>query len=284
MRKTKLWLITAALLILIGCLIFGGVMTVLNWDFTKLSTVKFETNNYEINEEYKSISVVTDTADIVFIPLESTNTSVVCREHTNLKHSVAVKDNTLVIELIDNRKWYEYIGITIGSQKITVYLPKAQYDMLTIKESTGNIEIPKDFNFNSIDIKTSTGNINAENITTGTFNLSVSTGNINLKNISCESLTTNGSTGKVTLQNVIATDSFSIKRSTGDIKFDKCDAAEILVETDTGNVKGALLSDKVFIAKSDTGKINVPKTVTGGRCEITTNTGDIKIDIIKPGD
>ncbi len=284
MRKTKLWLITAALLILIGCLIFGGVMTVLNWDFTKLSTVKFETNNYEINEEYKSISVVTDTADIVFIPRESTNTSVVCREQRNLKHSVTVKEDTLFIEIIDNRKWYEYIGINIGSQKITVYLPKAQYDMLTIKESTGDIEIPKNFNFNSIDIKTSTGNINAENITTGTFNLSVSTGNINLKNISCESLTTNGSTGKVTLQNVIATDSFSIKRSTGDIKFDKCDAAEILVETDTGNVKGALLSDKVFIAKSDTGRINVPKTVTGGKCEISTDTGDIEIDIIKHGD
>lgn len=281
MKKIKLRLITSALLILIGCLIFTGAMTMLNWDFTKLSTVKFETNNYEINEQYKSISIVTDTADITFIPRESANTSVVCREHTNLKHSVMEKDNTLCIELVDNRKWYEYIGINIGSQKITVYLPKAEYNMLTIKESTGDIEIPKDFNFNSIDIKTSTGNINAEKLTTNTLNLSVSTGNINLKDISCESLTTNGSTGRVTLQNVIATDSFSIKRSAGDIKFDKCDANDILIETDTGNVKGSLLSDKVFIARSDTGKINVPKTATGGKCEITTDTGYIKIDIIK---
>ena len=60
----------------------------------------------------------------------------------------------------------------------------------------------------------------------------------------------------------------------------ECDAAEIFVETDTGDVKGSLLSEKVFIPKSDTGDIKVPKTVTGGRCEITTDTGDIKIELV----
>ena len=54
----------------------------------------------------------------------------------------------------------------------------------------------------------------------------------------------------------------------------------MFVETDTGDVTGSLLSDKVFITKSDTGSIDVPKTVTGGKCEITTDTGDIKIEII----
>lgn len=318
MKKTKIWLMIAALLILIGCVIFGGVMTVLNWDFNKLSTVKYETNNYEINEEYKSISIATDTADIVFVPCESANTSVVCHEQRNLKHSVTIKEDILVIEVIDTRKWYEYIGIALGNQKITVYLPKAQYDMLSIKESTGDIEIPKEFNFNSIDIltstgdvkvyasaygdikiKTSTGNISAKNISADALDLSVSTGKINISdvisegdikinvstgkaymtNIKCKSVISSGNTGNISLKNVIATELFSIKRSTGNITFDKCDAAEISAQTDTGNVKGSLLSDKVFIVKSDTGKINVPKTITGGRCEITTDTGDIKIEI-----
>ena len=70
---------------------------------------------------------------------------------------------------------------------------------------------------------------------------------------------------------------FLIKRSTGDIRFDNSDATEIFVETDTGNVTGSLLTDKVFITQTDTGNVNVPKTVTGGRCEITTDTGNIKI-------
>jgi len=78
----------------------------------------------------------------------------------------------------------------------------------------------------------------------------------------------------------VAEQLLSIERSTGDVQFDGCDAGEIYVETDTGAVKGTLLSEKVFIVESDTGSIRVPKSVTGGKCEITTDTGDIKIDIV----
>ena len=62
-KITKIWLIIAASLVLVGCIIFGGVMTMLKWDFTKLSTGKYETHNYEIDEKFNNISIVTDTAE-----------------------------------------------------------------------------------------------------------------------------------------------------------------------------------------------------------------------------
>ena len=109
MRKaTKIWLIIAASLVLIGCIVFVGVMVMLKWDFAELSTSKYETNGYEINENYQSISIVTDTADITFVPSEDSKCYVECREQKNLKHSVTVQDGTLVIKLVDTRKWYEY--------------------------------------------------------------------------------------------------------------------------------------------------------------------------------
>ena len=52
------------------------------------------------------------------------------------------------------------------------------------------------------------------------------------------------------------------------LKFDGSDAAEIFVKTTTGNVTFSLLIDKVFITKTDTGNINVPKIADGGKCEI----------------
>ena len=70
-----------------------------------------------------------------------------------------------------------------------------------------------------------------------------------------------------------------IGRSTGDVRFEECDAAEIFVRTDTGDIKGSLLTDKMFFAEADTGSVRVPKTTSGGRCEITTSTGDIRITI-----
>jgi len=315
-KKTKIWLIIATFLILIGSIIFCVIMNKLKWDFTKLSTNKFETNEYEIADNFNDITIVTDTADIVFIPSENLNSLVICNEQKNVSHSVKVIDNTLLIEVIDTRKWYEHIGINFNTPKITIYIPKNEYGNLLIKSSTGDIKIPEDFKFTSIDIlentgdiinyasvyetikiKTSTGNINVGNMFAGMIELSTSTGKVEVINVNsygdvkinvstgktnitdtnCKNVISSGSTGNISLKNVIATEKFSIERSTGDVKFKDCDANDIFVKTDTGNVTGSLLTDKVFFVQTDTGSIDVPKTMSDEKCEITTDTGDIKI-------
>ncbi|MBE6781020.1 MAG: DUF4097 domain-containing protein [Ruminococcaceae bacterium] len=317
-RVVKIWLIIGASLVLIGAIIFGGVMTTLDWDFSSLSTEKYVTNEYEISDSYDNIKIITDTADIIFVPSEKTK--IVCYEETQIKHLVTVKDDTLVIEVNDTRKWYEHIGINFGSPKITLYIPKGEYGELVVKGSTGDTEIPKEFKFESIDIsqstgnvkclssaggdikiKTSTGNITTEKINADSLSLTVSTGEINvsdiectgdlsvkvstgkakLKNVKCNNIISTGDTGGITLNNVIAKENFLVTRSTGNVKLIGCDAGEISITTDTGDVLGTLLSDKVFITKTDTGSVKVPETLSGGKCKITTDTGNIKIEIKK---
>lgn len=317
-KKTKIWLIIATCLMLVGGIIFGSVMTVFKWDFTKLSTNKYETKDYEINENFSSISINTDTADITFLVSKDNKCYVSCYQQKNTPYLVEVKDETLLIDEVNKRKWYEYIGINFRAPKIAVSLPDTLYTELFIKESTGDIEIPNAFKFiradislstgdieffanaEHIKIKTSTGNICVENITAkdlelsastghitvsnvncdGDVNISVSTGKTKLTNINCKNLTSTASTGDLYLNNVIALEKFSVKRDTGNVRIDSSDGGEIFIETDTGDVTGSLLTEKVFITNTDTGNINVPKTVKGGKCEITTDTGDIKISII----
>ncbi|MBQ3482769.1 MAG: DUF4097 family beta strand repeat protein [Clostridia bacterium] len=297
-KSVKIWLIIAASLILIGCVAFVGVMTVLRWDFAKLSTVQYETRTYEIGEDYKNISIVSDTADIVLVPSQDAKSAVECYEQKNVKHAVAVKDSTLVIEITDARKWYERIEIGVGSPKIIVYLPQGEYGALSVRSDTGDMEIAKGFCFESIDIsqrtgnvtnyasatgaikiKTTTGDICVENVSAGSLELSVSTGDTDLADIACKSMRSEGDTGDLLLKNVIAEQGIFVTRTTGDVTFEGADAAEIIVQTDTGDVKGSLLSDKVFVTSTDTGRVRVPSTATGGRCEITTDTGDIQIRI-----
>ena len=89
------------------------------------------------------------------------------------------------------------------------------------------------------------------------------------------------SSGDISLKNVISTEKISVERSTGDVTLDRSDAAELFIMTSTGDVEGSLLTNKVFITKTDTGRIDVPNSIIGGRCEITTDTGDIKISILE---
>lgn len=285
---------------------------------TACSSMNYETNIHEVNEEFNNISINTDTADIAFIPSEDVMCKVVCYEEAKKSHSVEVQNGTLTVNVINNKQWYDYIGINIDSPKITVYLPESKYFSLVIEESTGDIEISKDFEFKNIDISlstgdikcyasaeevikiaTSTGDIYAANIFASSLDLTVSTGRVTvsdmtcdgditigvstgkvyLTDIECKNLISTGSTGDISLKNVISTEKISIERSTGDVTLEDSDATELFIKTNTGDVEGSLLTDKVFITKTNTGRINVPNSITGGRCEITTGTGDIKISI-----
>lgn len=308
------------LLILVGLVAFVCVMTALDWDFKRLSTVKYETESYEITEPIASISIDTDTSDITFLPSADGKTSVICYEQIHAKHTVSAINGSVEIKLVDTRKWYEHINImNFDTPKITVYVPEEICFALKVDASTGDIEIAREINLDYADItlstgdvkalasaqkgikiKASTGDITAENIScSGDVSLEVSTGNINVSNlectgdieikvstgkatlsdITCQNLTSSGSTGNLYLKNTVAAGFFSIERSTGDVKLDGCDAGEIKIETSTGDVTGTLLSSKIFFAEASTGEVNVPNTTTGGRCEITTSTGDIEISI-----
>ena len=60
-KTTKVWLITAASLAVLGLLIFTGVMAVYGWDFTKLGTVKYTTNLCKVSGDFEKVSIDTET-------------------------------------------------------------------------------------------------------------------------------------------------------------------------------------------------------------------------------
>ena len=258
-KRTKFWLLTAAALVSVGAILFGGVMTVLKWDFTKLSTTKHETNTYEITEVFTGISVDTDTANVIFKVSADGKSKVECFEESKGKHMVSVQDGILTISNKPEKAWYDHIGINFTAPKITITLPQAELESLTLKLSTGKVLLEK--------------------LNVGDLDISVNTGKVILTDIVCKSLTSTGNTGDIDLKNVVAAETFSITRTTGDISFDSCDAAQITATTNTGDIEGSLLTDKVFIAQTSTGDIELPDTSTGGTCKLRTNTGDIEITI-----
>ena len=294
-KSTVILLIIATSLVVLGCVVFGCAVIMMNGDLAKMGTNKHETNGYDISEEFHSIRVDTDTADIELIPSDDGKCSVVCVERIHAKHNVSVEDGVLCIKLVDTRRWYEYIGIGFnGSPSIKVYIPAGEYGSLTVKASTGATEIPKDFGFESMDItastglikssasvkgavniKASTGSVSLENVSVGSLDISVSTGKvtvtgncegdmsigvstgrIRLSDLNCKNFSSTGSTGDITLARVEVAEKLYIKRSTGDVELERTEAADMTVITDTGDVT---------LESSDAERIS-----------ITTDTGDVE--------
>ena len=372
MRKGTGRRILVITLTILSVAIILGAIIMLASGFQKLSE-----KEEKINTGFSSIEINTSLSDVDLVLATDGACRVVLREQKNLEHTVEVKDGKLKINVNDTRKWYQHIGISFTSPKITVYLPKSEYAALSVNLDTGNVYVPKDFSFGNIgisgstgnvtsyaavkdtlNIKTGTGKITVKDSALGTLNVTASTGNVTLTNITCtsdvsvtlttgkttvttlecrgfvsegstgdivinglsasgelslerstgkitasaitcakealvkvttgkvhltdmtcDSLTLEGTTGDLRLTGVISGGTLTIIRSTGDVIFEDSDGADITVETTTGSVKGTLLTDKVFTTETDTGNVDVPDTASGGACNITTETGNISIEI-----
>ena len=274
------------------------------------------TREQKITDDFKTIEIDTDTSDVTILPSEDGECKVVCIETEKISHTAIVRDGKLIIGVSDTRNGLE--KLSAPKMSVAVYLPRSEYSALTAETDTGAISIDGDFTFDTVNIESDTGKITVKgiecaalfadldtgnmmihdvsssrliklesdtgnavigNCTAEEVYIDTDTGKVNIDTCGCTILGISVDTGDIGLVNVIAEGKFDIVSNTGDVRFTSCDAASVFVTTDTGDVKGSFLTDKVIFADTDTGKVEIPKLTSGDKCEITTDTGDIKITI-----
>ena len=294
----------------------SGIET--NETHVSIGTAEMITNTHSIGKTFDSINIHTDVAYVNFELAKDGACKVVCEEYEQDKHEVFVENGTLTVRKQSAGQEYIPFGISAEHQNITVYLPQESYENLLISTDTGKVVVPEFLAFGnaevstdtgyidffaavsgSLSIRSDTGRVTAQNIEPKSLNISTDTGDISLKNIrisgdaairtdtgdtemvsvKCRGLKMESHTGDIVLEKVIASAAADMRTDTGDINLKGFDAEAIYIRTDTGEVMGTILSEKVFLVESNTGDIDVPKTISGGRCEITTDTGDITIEI-----
>lgn len=170
------------------------------------------------------------------------------------------------------------IKATTGRIMVSDIAPTGDVQLQT---NTGHVTLRSAQIDGHLFIHTTTGRIHLEDVDCGRIDLESSTGDKTILRLNCASLTSESSTGRSRFTDVIAKGKISIEADTGDVKLEKCDAAELSIKTDTGDVSGSLLSEKIFYAETDTGRVRVPHTTTGGKCEVKTDTGNITFTVEK---
>ena len=317
-RRLRKLIPAALILLVVGAPIMVAAMFSMKFDFRRLGTRRTVTNTYTPAGDFEDILIGIDTAELTFLPSEDGKLKVICVEEEGMQHLVAVSDGTLSIQAVDTQRWHEKIGVGGEKTSVTVYLPKKEYGALTLKTSTGDVTVPAAFRFRSVlmtassadidfraftegsvSIRTSTGDISLDGLKADSLDLTASTGHIRVSasviagsvkvqtstgevgftDLNCADARVKTTTGEVDLTRVLASESLRIETDTGDVSFDRSDAPEIRVETDTGDVTGTLLTPKTFEADTHTGRVKLPRSEPGGRCELKSDTGDFEISI-----
>ena len=300
MSLTKKLLIAGIAFVACGLILSGIAFAAVGFNVNALSTAEYVTNRYEFGDEIHNIKTDVTIADVSIARSSNGICSVECVEEKDDTHSVKVESGTLLISNKQNKKTAFHFAFDISTQtpKITILLPDEAYDNLTAGSDTGDVSVSDEFTFNEVSIKTDTGDVTLLSSVKENIKIETDTGDMTIKDISaadidiktdtgdtkmagveCANLDLKQDTGELSMENVVASGRFNIKSSTGDVNFTGCDAAEIYVKTDTGDVLGSFLTDKVITTKTDTGDVNVPKSTSGGRCEVETDTGDIRLEI-----
>lgn len=304
--------------IVVGAALLTVGSVILAVGLTQAAKEESKTNEYVLEQDFHNFDIDLSTSDFEIKLLEGTNKKVVVKETEKQYHEVKIENDTLVVKQVDTRKWHERLFSFNFGINITIYLPEANYSSFKMESSTGHVYIPHSCSFDDFDLKLSTGDVEIDcNVTnsmkieasTGDMTLSnldaksvnlkastgnvtlnkvnaseditvdVSTGKVNMTDVKSKDMNVSTSTGRVVLNDVIVSNHIEIETGTGDVKLNDCDADTLKIKTDTGDVIGTLLTNKVFYVKTDTGKVEVPQSTTGGLCEIETDTGDIKLQI-----
>ena len=230
-------------------------------------------------------------------------------------HTLFAEVSTGNIEIKDG---FTFGDTELHSTTGNTYLRSNVTGALTVTASTGSIDV-RHVTPRSLFLSVSTGHIVLSDATvTEDVTITSSTGDQSLSDIRCRNLSAQSSTGEIALRRIDASDALqfttttgrsslfqttcgtlngaattgkihceylnvlgdlTLQTDTGDVILSLSDAANLHITTGTGDVEGTLLTEKIFNTASDTGHIRVPNGITGGICEVRTDTGDITFHI-----
>ena len=214
-----------------------------------------------IGEGFVNIEIISNTADLTFVPAD--DCKIEYTTHKRITYSTTVENDTLKIKVEDNRRWFQRIFSFGDSSKLTVYLPAGEYSALTIQQNTGNIKVPADYVFGSVDIDVSTGDIGFYATVVEALKIHATTGDITLENVSCGSLDTKVSTGKTSLSNVSVTGDATVNASTGDTFLTGVSFGNLSSVANTGDLTATGLNGGSLSIERSTGEVSLCYVICG---------------------
>lgn len=318
--REKRAITVAVVFIVVGVVTALAAAEATDFDFSKLVNIGYENVTYFGNtgDNFRIIDIESTDCDVILRYSDDKSWKVVCPQNDKVKYKAESKNGTLTVRRIDERHWYDHIGVNLPFVNAKIYVYVADTEFLTIKVRTtsGDITVPHDFSFRDASLETTSGDISfaseskstevtlkttsgdivfsgkaqsftatstsgdikADGLEASGTNIETVSGDISVSN--AESVVSAGTTsGDIDLKLVVADDTIRASTVSGNVRLAGCDAHIIKLSTTSGNITGTILSPKIFSASSISGTIKVPPSEGNDRCEMRTTSGNISIEI-----
>lgn len=277
MKKSTVIIIVAVCLVVAGIASVCAGLVMADFSWGGFSSEEFEEVTYTVEGDFDQIMIATDIHNITLAPSADASCRIVGSESNNFRIDFEIDSGILVIKTVDERKWYDYIGLFLGEANMTLYLPESAYISLTAASDTGHIIVPEDFGFQGSSIATSTGAIAFRATIEQELALASDTGSISVSKQNLSKITAETSTGSITLENIEAENDVRVKASTGRVELHEIKCNSLSAETSTGSItlKNVIAENDVKV-KASTGKVTLTSCLSDF-LSVETSTGDINL-------
>ncbi len=276
-----------ALIVAAGLFVAGIALSAIGVVFMGNNSHFISKNNYksvtaDVTEDFKSISVLATTCDVIFEASPDNNTLI--SAHVPEKSDVEsfVEDGTLHIRVKDNRKWYDFIRISIGTESpsVVVYLPKGEYETLYAHVTTGDFSIGEEHSFSSLSFEASTGDAVILSPVGESLYAKVTTGDVRVGNTSPALMELRATTGDIKIENVQNSGKITAKTGSGKVSFSTVHANEIDIETTTGDIglEDVIAASSAHI-KATSGDVEF-EAFDSAEIYIKVTTGDVEGELL----
>ena len=296
-----------ALIIALVCLAVGVVIFGIGWGLLQNNPIdknvfKDKVYSFGTDELPSQIHIDTTNSSVEFRTTKESEWRVECMDKEKVYHRVELTDGVLTIQEIDERLWYERIGLfaNLRPQRMIVYLPEGAYGLLDICVVSGDISLPEGFAFSGVTLKSTSGDISFAAVATGDVNIKVTSGDIavsgqidgaleisgtsgdiEINNVTPTSINIQSTSGDVDMADVVCRETCTVKMVSGEVELKRCDALSFNITTTSGDIHGSIVTAKTFDCKTTSGDIHIPDDGNGGTFRAKTQSGDIEITVVK---
>jgi len=249
----------------------------------------------DITETFEDVRISTVSCD-VSVSAGGDTCVVEYRGPSRMACTAEVKNGTLQIEEERVRRLSFWNWFSRKISKLTVILPREQYDALELGTVSGDVKLEDGDVFRDVRIVTTSGDMDLTGAGGGDVTLESVSGDVKFRDGNASGLsvgTTSGdvavtgvdvsgraelttTSGDVTVTGVDVTGQTELSTTSGDVALLDTDAESLSISTTSGDVRTELRTPKEYVTHTGSGDVSVANSVPGaGRCEIETVSGEI---------
>ena len=234
-------------------------------------------DSVRISEAFKHIRIEDSECDIKLLPSAD---GACCVEYANcgsIRHDCFVEDETLVIRSVDERRWFEKLGIRDRQMRVSLYMPATGYETLFINTASGDISIAEGFAFLNAELKTASGDVKLSAYFEEKLSIHSSSGDITASVQGPGSVKADSMSGDVQIMGNTGEGDVAAESKSGDVKIEAVQCSFLKAHTLSGDM---IISDAACITaniNTVSGDVCARKLVASGELNAESVSGDVKL-------